>query len=74
MIVFVNEKGSVALSNAPFCIFWIQSFGTLFQIIENLPAQIVALAVEFSFDAQKLVVFADAVGAAGGAGFDLAGV
>ena len=28
---------------------------------------------EFFFDAQELVVFGDAVGAAGGAGFDLAG-
>jgi hypothetical protein len=30
-------------------------------------------AAEFFFDAQELIIFCDAIGAAGGAGFDLAG-
>ena len=46
----------------------------LAEVKESLPAQILGGVIQLFLDAQQLVVLGHAVGAAGGAGLDLAGV
>ena len=69
----VQKKTGTELNSVPVGV-GLNCWCTLLDVVENFFASELGDVAQFVFDTQQLVVLADAVGAAQGAGFDLSGV